>query len=78
MDKKKNHFVSTQPKGPKFHESKRKVQRDYLDEKPHQKVDPMKKAQRVIKSKPKIAPRSTEKFNAYVDRIQEKKWNEIA
>jgi hypothetical protein len=49
-----------------------------LDEKPHRKVDPMKKAQRVIKSKPKIAPRSTEKFNAYVDRIQEKKWNEIA
>ncbi len=54
MEKKKNSFTSTQPKGPKFHESKRKVQRDYLDEKPPQKMDPVKKAQRVTKSKPKI------------------------
>ncbi|CAD8123367.1 unnamed protein product [Paramecium sonneborni] len=77
LEKKKKKFKTTNPVGPIFHESKKKAQRDYLDEKSIIKEDPLKKAKKATSKKPKIQPRSTNKFNAYVDYIYTMKQNQL-
>ncbi|CAK61850.1 unnamed protein product (macronuclear) [Paramecium tetraurelia] len=78
LEQKKKKSKPTVPVGPTFHESKKRAQRDYLDEKPVQKDDPLKKAKKATSKKPKIQPRSTDKFNAYVDYIFTMKQNQLA
>lgn len=78
MAKKKEH-KQTVPVSPSFHQSRKKPDRRYMDNESRvkPKEDPVQKAKRALKKKPKQEPKSTQKFEAMIEWNKLMKWSEM-
>ncbi|KAM3143741.1 hypothetical protein pb186bvf_004237 [Paramecium bursaria] len=72
-------YNPTIPKSPKFSQSVKQVERNYLNETVQtlSKPDPIQRAHKSLSKQPNVVPRATKKFEAQVQEIQLKKIQEM-